>query len=124
MGTLSIPDVACSAILIEPVASLPNNLCIACSLSSAHHNQVVMQIMNISPSPVTIFQGMTLGRAIPEDNVLFVSDSKKEANATTLWFDDLQLPDLSDPEKTKMAGISISYPLKSPSTEWSWITID
>ena len=25
---------------------------------------------------------------------------------------------------SKMAGISTSYPLKSPSTEWSWITID
>ena len=23
-----------------------------------------------------------------------------------------------------MAGISTSYPLKGPSTEWSWITID
>ena len=25
---------------------------------------------------------------------------------------------------SKVVGISTSYPLKSPSTEWSWITID
>ena len=109
MGMLSTPDVACSAILIEPVASLPDNLCVARSLSLAHHNQVVMQVMNISPSPVTIFQGMTLAEAIPEDKILFMSDSKKEANDVALCFNNLQLPDLPEPEKTRLISLLTEY---------------
>jgi len=109
MGMLGTLDVACPTILIEPVASLPDNLCVACSLSSAHHNQVVLQVMNISPYPVTIFQGMALGKAIPENNVLFVSDNKKKVDAVALCFDNLQLPDLSDPEKTRLISLLTEY---------------
>ena len=51
---------ATSVMLIEPVLNLPNYLCVARSLSSIHDNQVTIQIMNISPSPIKLFKGILL----------------------------------------------------------------
>jgi len=102
MGML---DTTCtgSTLLKEPVDSLPDNLCIARSVSLVqHHKEVVKQVMNTSPSPVKLFQGMTLGRATLGDTILLVSDNEGQTGAPAPCFGNLQLPELSDPEKSRL----------------------
>jgi len=105
-GMLDTPNVTSSTMLIEPVTSLSDSLCVAYSLSFAHHNEVVMQV--ISPSPITIYQGMAMGKAVPEDTVLFVSDSIVKSKPD-ICFDDLQLPDLSEAERTKLVDLLTEF---------------
>ena len=104
MGMLDISDVTCSAILIGLLASLPDNLCVARSLSLAHHNAGYEH----QPSPITIYQGMTLGKAVSEDTVLLVSDSKTQTKSA-VCFDNPQLPDLSEAEKTRLISLLTEY---------------
>ena len=125
-GMLDTPNVTSSTMLIEPVTSLPDSLCVARSLSFAHHKEVVIQVMNISPSSITIYQGMAMGKAVPEDAVLFVSDSKVKSKPD-ICFDDLQLPDLSEAERTKLVNLLTEYcdvfaPAEGPSGYTSVVT--
>jgi len=87
---------------------------------------MVMQVMNISPSPITIYQGMAMGKAVPEDTVLFVSDSIVKSKPD-ICFDDLQLPDLSESERTKLVNLLTEYcdvfaPAEGPSGSTSVVT--
>ena len=61
---------------MEPVSSAPTtNLCIARSLSPVTSGkEVILQVMNISPRPITIYKGMKLGEATPRHNVMLVDD--------------------------------------------------
>ena len=45
--------------------------------------------MNTSPSPVKIYKGMSLGTAIPETNVLLISDDDLQTEVQSPLFDHL-----------------------------------
>ena len=48
-----------TAVLVEPSTKLSNHLCLAHSLSPLTNGaDVVLQVMNISPTPVTVYKGM------------------------------------------------------------------
>lgn len=59
--------------LIEPLTSkLPKHLCVARSLGAVTDTgAVVVQVMNVSPSPVKVFKGMTLAEFILQDNLVY-----------------------------------------------------
>ena len=59
---------------VEPIVNLPGQLDVRRSLSSVCRNQLPIQIMNISPSPVKVYKAMKLGTVIPSTGVLLVSD--------------------------------------------------
>ena len=107
-GVLNTPYTG-STILVEPVDSLPDTLCVARSLSTVHHNEIVMQVMNISPSSVKAFQGMTLGQATPEDRVFLVSNDQERTDAGAPCFDHLQLLDMPEHEKTRLITLLNEY---------------
>ena len=96
--------------LVEPSnSSLPKNLCIARSLSQVlPGKEIVMQVMNISPTPVTVYKGMRLGEAIPRRSILLVDNKQPRVQAQT----DHSMPDfdlddsnLSSLEKTQLTNL-------------------
>ena len=67
------PDV--TNVLVEPSKGFPPHLCLACSLSSVNKGEnIILQVMNISSTPVTVYKGIKLATAIPEHNILFIAN--------------------------------------------------
>ena len=69
--------------LLEPTSSAPpTNLCIALTLTPVQSGkEVILQMMNISPTPITIYKGMKLGEATPRYNVMLVDDNVNKVAA-------------------------------------------
>jgi len=95
---LDTSDVSCLTILIQLVVSFPDNLCVACSLSLVHHNEVAMHagydyqpITHHHPSRDDPEQSSTRG------HYLFCGRQQ-----TPNQINNLQLPDLSEAESTKL----------------------
>ena len=65
--------------MIEPsdnIGSLPNYLRVAQSLTTVFPgNTVILQVMNISPSPIKIYKSMKLAQIILKQNILVVKQS-------------------------------------------------
>ena len=108
-GELDSPCDCNSVMLVEPLSNLLDHLHIARSLSSVYSNQVTVQVMNTSPSPVKIFKGMKLATAIPERNILLVSDEELEAEVQMPNFDHLQFPNLSLDEQTELKNLLVEF---------------
>ena len=79
------------------------------SLSSCCNNQVTIQVLNVSPSSVTLYKGMSLGKVTPGDDVLLVCEESTETHAPGLSFDDLHLPNLSETEKSTLLGLLAEF---------------
>ena len=78
-------------VLVEPLqgTSLPAHVCIARSLSALCNNtDVVLQVMNVGPAPVTLYKGMRLATATPEKEVLTITQDQ------TNMYDFNTFPDL------------------------------
>ena len=65
---------------------LTNYMYVACSLSSCCNNQVTIQVRDVSPSPVTLYTGMSLGKVTPGDDALLVCEESTETHAPGLFF--------------------------------------
>ena len=63
-------------VLVEPMSGAPpTNLCIGRTLSPVmSKKEVILQVMNVSPTPITINKGMKLGETTPRHNVMLVDD--------------------------------------------------
>ena len=73
-GKLSSTCEDVTAVLVEPSTKLPTHMCLACSSSPLTNGaDVVLQVLNNSPTPITIYKGMKLATATPEQCVLLVS---------------------------------------------------
>ena len=88
--------------LVEPISNLLDQLYVGRSLSSVCRNQILIQIMNISPSPVKVYKGMKLGTVIPSTGVLLVSDEDLQTDVQSPSFDHIQFPSLSTSERTEL----------------------
>ena len=108
-AVLSTSCDATSVMLIEPVLNLPNYLHVARSLSSIHDNQVTIQIMNISPSPIKLFKGMKLGIVTPEQNIFFVSEDESKSTLQIPSFDDLDFLYLPSTERTELVNLLTEF---------------
>ena len=58
----------CEEALMEPeMGTLPTHVCVARTLSQVTSGkEVILQVMNTCPTPVTVYKGMKLGEAIPD----------------------------------------------------------
>jgi len=66
--------------------------------------QVAIQVMNVSPSPLTIYKGMLLAMTTPEHNILHVSQQQRflgDDNVAPL-FDTVPTPDLLPVERDQL----------------------
>ena len=109
LGTVNTPDVLNSVMLVEPVETLPSQLHIACSLSSCSNNNIPIQVLNVSPSPITVFKGMCLGKVTLGDEVFLVCDNNENTAVQAPSFDNLDLPDLSEPETSTLLDLLSEY---------------
>ena len=80
-GQLDNPCGDISVVLTEPLLNLTNQLYVGHSLSSVCNNQVPIQVMNVSLSPVTLYKVMRLGTVTPEQNILLVSNKEPLTNS-------------------------------------------
>ena len=103
--------------LLELMSSAPLvNLCIAKTLSPVTSGEeVVLQVMNVSPTPITIYKGMKLGEASPRHNVMLVDDNINDVVA--IQTDQSQAPDfnfnhsnLTSSEKTQLQNLLTQFP--------------
>ena len=79
----------------------PMNLCITRTLSPVmSRKEVIVQVMNVSPTPITIYKGMKLGEATPRHNVMLVDDNINDMVA--IQTDRSQAPSWFDAEVTRM----------------------
>ena len=100
--------------LIEPsstTAGLPKHVCVARSLSKIMpNNKVILQIMNVSPSPVKMYKGMRLGCITPEQNILVVETGGQPAvNIPPVPQVNLETSDLSPAEKAKLLDLLTEF---------------
>lgn len=95
-------------VLVEPSKGLPTHLCLARSLSPVRNcTDVMLQLMNISPTPVTVYKGMKLASATPERNVLLVSQDASTADNCNL--DDVDLSHLAPSEQTQLKQLLVQF---------------
>ena len=95
-------------VLVEPSKGLPTHLCLARSLSPVHNcTDVMLQLMNISQTLVTVYKGMKLASAIPERNVLLVSQDASTSDICNL--DDVDLSHLAPSEQTQLKQLLVRF---------------
>ena len=70
--------------LVEPsdtIGNLPKHMCVARSLATIiPDNMVIVQILNVSPSPVKVYRGMKLGHIIPRESILIINQDDMKAH--------------------------------------------
>ena len=99
---------------IEPsntTAGLPKHVCVARSLSKVMpNNEVILQIMNVSPSPVKMYKGMRLGCITPVQNILVVEKGGQPAvNIPPVPQVNLETSDLSPAEKARLLDLLTEF---------------
>ena len=70
---------------------------------------IPIQVLNVSPSPITVFKGMCLGKVTLGDEVLLVCDNNEDTAVQAPSFDNLDLPDLSEPETSTLLDLLSEY---------------
>ena len=76
-------------VLVEPVNISNKHLLVACSISKVDNGHVVLQVMNTSPKPVTIYRGSRLATVHQQHSVLVVTEQEhlqyqRQPNAVSL----------------------------------------
>ena len=103
-----------SEALVEPEnGGPPRNLCIARTLSPVSSGKkIIIQVMNMSPTPVTVYGGMKLGEAVPR-TVFLVDDVPEMADTTQTDHPapviDLNNTNLSPSEKTQLYNLLTKF---------------
>ena len=105
LGTVDIPSVTNSVVLIETVETLPNQLHVAYSLSPCCDNKITIQVLNVIPSPITIFKGMSLGTVTLGDDVSLVCADDTQTAMQVVSFDHLHLPNLSESKRSPLLAL-------------------
>ena len=98
VGRMEPQHAQVSGVMVEPLhtASLPAHICVACSLSMLRNNtDVILQIMNVSPTPVTLYKGMRLAMATPEKEVLTITQDETKMLDDLSTFPELDQVDIS-----------------------------
>ena len=101
--------------LIEPadaIGGLPKYLCVARSLSTiTPANKVILQVMNISPSPIKVYKGMKLGQIVSKQNVLVVGQDDMTIQNSHGYTPEINLESstLLPAEKTKLLDLLTEY---------------
>lgn len=74
------------------------------------NNKVLLQVMNVSPSPVKMYKGMRLGCITPVQNILVVEKGGQPAvNVPPVPQVNLETSDLSLAEKAKLLDLLTEF---------------
>ena len=102
-----------SAGFIEPPSTgsgLPKHVAVARSLSKVtSSNEVVLQIMNVSPSPVKMYKGMKLGYITPMQNILVTENNPAVVNTVTVPPVNLETSDLPPLKKSRLLDLLTEF---------------
>ena len=99
-------DFSDSAGFIEPPSTgsgLPKHVAVARSLSKVtSSNEMLLQIMNVSPSPVKMYKGMKFGYITPLQNILVTENEPAAVNTITVPSVNLETSNLPPSEKSRL----------------------
>ena len=117
--TVSLPTevktIGFSSVLIEPQCpdKSPSNISVARTFSSITSDSLaIIQVMNTSPTPVTIYRGTTLGQFTPLSELLLVESQQPASPATsspTLSDVDLSESALSPNQQQELLALLCDY---------------
>ena len=112
-GKLNAPCNATSG-LVDPLTRSPTHICVARSLSSlANGSDILLQVMNISPTPVIIYKGTKLATMVPEHSVMLVSHTTCVVTSTetpiAAALDQIDLSHLKTEERTELTQLSTNF---------------
>ena len=94
-------DVTC--FFIEPLQKLPAQFCVARPISPlVGDNEIIIQVMNVSPTPVTLYKGMKLATATPEKNVLLITQDSSQTHQSSLPLESVNLSHLTPNEQEEV----------------------
>ena len=68
-------------------------------------NEVILQVMNVSPTPTTLYKGMKLALAMPEQSVLLVSQNTSPIHRNDALTDSLDLSHLTTNEQSELVQL-------------------
>ena len=78
-GKIDPPHNNVTCFFIESLEKLPAQFCVARSISPlVGDNEIIIQVMNVSPTPLTLYKGMKLATATPEKNVLLITQDSSQ----------------------------------------------
>ena len=96
-----------TAVLVEPSTKLPTHVCLARSLGPlTNGTDVVLQVLNISLTPITIYKGMKLAMATLKQCVLLVSfaDAIEENLTQSPFLDQIDISHLTPDEQANLTS--------------------
>ena len=85
-------------VLVEPLGEISNSVhfCVARCLSALSNNsEVILQVMNVGPMPITVYKGMHLATALPEREILTINHAHADTSGDSNTFPNLDQVDLS-----------------------------
>ena len=101
--------------LVEPsdtIGNLPKHLCVARSLATiTPDNMVIVQVVNVSPSPIKMYRGMKLGQITPRESILIINQGDVKAHNNNSCVPDFNLDSsiLSPSEQAKLLDLLSEY---------------
>ena len=112
-GKLDTPCHANSG-LVDLLTQSPMHICVARSLSPlANGSDILLQVMNISPTPVTIYKGTKLATMLPEHGIMLVSHSTSvvtnPTTATPSALDQIDLSHLKTEEHSELTQLLVNF---------------
>ena len=114
-GKLNVPCDATSA-LVDPSTQSLMHIGVARSMSPLSNGTYIpLQVMNISPTPVTIYKGTKLAKAIPEYSVMLVSDitllvsDTATTTTTPAILDQIDMSQLKGEERTELTKLLTTF---------------
>ena len=109
-GKLNAPCNATSG-LVDPLTRSPTHICVACSLSSlANGIDILLQVMNISLIPVTIYKGTKLATMVPEHSVSHTTSVVTGTETpTAAALDQIVLSHLKTEERTELTQLLTNF---------------
>ena len=98
--------------LVEPSTKLPTHVCLARSLGPLTNGaDVVLQVLNISLTPITIYKGMKLAMATLKQCVLLVSfaDAIEENLTQSSFLDQIDISHLTPDEQANLTSLLMDF---------------
>ena len=101
-----------TAVLVEPSTKFPTHMCLARSLGPLTNGaDVVLQVLNISLTPITIYKGMKLAMATLKQCVLLVSfaDAIEENLTQSPFLDQIDISHLTPDEQANLTSLLMDF---------------
>ena len=87
-----------------------------CLSTLNNDSEVVLQVMNVDPTPITLYKGMRLATALPEREILTINHSHVDTfgDSNTSDLDQVDLSHLSTDEQHELTQLLLKFPSLFP----------